>query len=255
MDIIIDNIKINYIVEGEGKPVLILHGWGASIEAVMPIVNALKDKRKIYAVDLPGHGKSSPPESVFGTDDYADTVHKFIKETGISKCDIVGHSFGAKTILALASKNGEDISKIVLIDSSGINPKRTLKYYFKVYSYKLMKRMFKLIYFKKSEEDIINKFSKNKGSDDYRNTSGIMRKVFVRVVNEDLKNRMHLIKNETLILWGKDDEDTPLYMGKIMQEKIENSALIELEGGHYSYADDYQNFVRIIRAYLCREDL
>lgn len=256
MEITIDNIKINYIIEGESeKPVLILHGWGASIEAVMGIVNALKDTRRVIAIDLPGHGKSFEPDRVFGGEDYANIVKAFVEKLGIKKFDAIGHSFGGKTLIQIASEGYERLDKMVLIDASGILPKRSLSYYLKVYTYKFFKKLYRLIFFYKSEEELMKKLSKKFGSDDYKNTSGIMRKTFVKVVNESLLDRLDSIKNDTLILWGKDDDTTPLYMGKIMNEKIKNSALVELEGGHFSYADDYQIFSRVIRSYLSKEEL
>ena len=256
MDITIDNIKINYIALGESKkPVLILHGWGASIEAIMCIVNALKDTRKVIAVDLPGHGKSSEPDRIFGGEDYAHIVKGFVEKLGIEKFDAIGHSFGGKTLIQIASEGYERLDKMVLIDASGIIPKRSFSYYAKVYTYKFFKKLYKLIFFYKSEEDLEKKLAKKFGSDDYRNTSGIMRKTFVKIVNESLLDKLELINNDTLILWGKYDDTTPLYMGKIMSEKIKNSALVELEGGHFSYADDYQIFSRVIRSYLSKEEL
>lgn len=63
MFIDIDGLKINYIDEGEGKNVLLLHGWGGSIQTMMPIFNVLKDRFRVVTLDLPGFGKSSLPRS------------------------------------------------------------------------------------------------------------------------------------------------------------------------------------------------
>jgi len=68
----IENMKINYICVGEGENVLVLHGWGANIDTVMPIVNLLKDHFKVYALDMPGFGKSDKPDVPFDSQDYSE---------------------------------------------------------------------------------------------------------------------------------------------------------------------------------------
>ena len=64
MFIDIEGLALNYIVEGEGSPAVILHGWGCHIETVMSIVNILKERYKVYCIDLPGFGKSDKPKDV-----------------------------------------------------------------------------------------------------------------------------------------------------------------------------------------------
>lgn len=97
----------------------------------------------------------------------------------------------------------------------------------------------------------MEKFYKKFGSDDYQDSSGIMRKILVKLVNENLKPLLKDIKAPTLLIWGDEDEATPLYMGKIMEREIADSGLVVLEGtGHYSYLEDYHKFRAVIRAFL-----
>jgi len=247
----IENLKINYITEGTGQPVLVLHGWGASIETIMPIVNILKDTMKVYAIDLPGFGKSDIPNDVFGSFHYADIVKGFIDKMGIEKLSLVGHSYGGKLSIILSARYPEIIVKQVLIDSSGLIPRRTLKYHLKVKAFKIMKKVYKSFFFWKDEEVKMEKLYKKFGSDDYQNTSGIMRKIFVRVVNENLKPLLNDIQAPTLLIWGDKDEATPFYMAKIMEKEIEGSGLVVFEGaGHYSYLDEFNKFKRVLESFF-----
>ena len=75
----IDGLSLNYIVEGNGKDILVLHGWGANINTIMPIVNILKDKFKVHALDLPGFGESSQPKEPIDSFQYADIVKNIWK--------------------------------------------------------------------------------------------------------------------------------------------------------------------------------
>jgi len=66
----IDGLDINYIEEGEGEPIIVLHGWGANINTVLSLVNILKDRYRVYAMDLPGFGESQEPKEVIGSHGY-----------------------------------------------------------------------------------------------------------------------------------------------------------------------------------------
>lgn len=111
MEMIINEIKLNYIVEGEGKDVLVLHGWGANIDTIMPIVNALKDKFKVHALDLPGFGKSEEPKEPIDSFKYADIVKAYVDKMKINELILIGHSFGGKLSIILGSKFPEIVDK------------------------------------------------------------------------------------------------------------------------------------------------
>lgn len=251
MIISIDGLDINYICEGEGKIVIVLHGWGANIDTVIPIVNILKEKYRVFAIDLPGFGKSQEPNHVMNSFDYVEIVRGFMEKMNIEKSIFVGHSFGGKLSIIMGSKYAKQVDKIVLIDSAGLIPKRGIDYYFKVYSFKTLRFFYKNLFFWISDEKKMERFYKKFGSDDYQDSSGIMRNILVTVVNENLKPLLTQIQASTLIIWGEKDMDTPLYMAKIMEREIPESGLVVLEGaGHYSYIDDYHKFGLILKAFL-----
>lgn len=247
----IAGLNINYIIEGQGQPIIVLHGWGASIDTVVPIVNALKDRYKVYAIDLPGFGESDEPLEAIDSFQYAEIVKRFIEEEKLSKVKLIGHSFGGKLSIILGSKYPELVEKIILVDSAGLIPKRGIDYYVKVYGFKTLKLIYRSLFFWINDDKKMEKFYKKFGSDDYQDSNGIMRKILVKVVNEDLTPILKDIKAPTLLIWGDKDEATPLYMGKIMEKHIEGSGLVVLEGtGHYSYLDDYYKFKKVINSFF-----
>lgn len=251
MEINISGIKLNYIIEGQGSPIVILHGWGANIDTIIPIVNILSESYQVYALDLPGFGESQEPKDVIGSFGYVKIVKEFLKEMEISKASFVGHSFGGKLSIILGAEDPELVDKLVLIDSAGLIPKRGLDYYVKVYSFKGLRWIYKNLFFWIKDEDRVKKFYEKFGSDDYQDSQGIMRKILVKVVNEDLKPLLKEIKAPTLLIWGEKDDATPLYMGQIMEKEIKDSGLIVIEdGGHYSYLDNYSKFSAVIRSFF-----
>lgn len=246
MRIEIGGISINYECIGSGAPVLLLHGWGADIAAMMPIANEVARLGKMaVCVDFPGFGKSDLPPAAWGVREYADTTKALIDKLGIRGCDLVCHSFGGRVTIMLAAEDETLFKRLVLVDAAGIRPKRTIKYYIKTYSYKLAKRLARIKLVNKAFR--LDAKIKSAGSDEYKSLSGVMRETFVKVVNLDLTDKLDKIKNETLLIWGENDTATPLYMGRLMEKKIERAGLAVIENaGHFSYTDDYPRFCSIL---------
>lgn len=250
----IDGLNINYIDEGTGSNILLLHGWGANIQTMMPIFNVLKDKCRVITLDMPGFGESDIPNEPWDSYNYAEFVKKFIDKISIKDIILFGHSHGGRVSIILSTKYDNLVKKLILIDSAGLIPKRKIKYYLKVYSFKFFKIMYTRFVKGKTKDEKLERFYKRFGSVDYKSSQGIMRQTMVKVINDNLEDLLSEIKAPTLLIWGENDEDTPLYMGKLMEEKINDSGLIVLKGaGHFSYVDCYEQFKAVIMVFL-KED-
>jgi len=251
----IDGIDISYEVSGEGKPLLLLHGWGGQIDSWLPVTEHYAAARKVYVIDFPGFGKSSIPPSTWSVGDYMNCLKKWMDSQNLKKVDIMGHSFGGRVSIMLASCFPEYVDRLVLVDSAGLKPKRSLKYYFKVYTYKVMKKIARysglVKLFKVFKVDIEERMRSKSGSADYRALPESMRGTFVKVVNEDLKKYLSGIKASTLLIYGEDDKDTPPYFGEIMKKTIPDAGLVILKNaGHFAYLDQFYSFIKITDAFL-----
>ena len=92
---------------------------------------------------------------------------------------------------------------------------------------------------------------KNAGSEDYRNSSGIMRSSFVKIVNEDLTPILKDIPCETLLVFGENDEATPVEKGKLMEKEMPDAALVIFENDdHYAYFHQAKRFNLVLDAFL-----
>lgn len=255
MNINIKNYNINYYDKGKGQLVVFLHGWGASIDSFNSLYDLVSKKYRVVALDLPGFGKSDRLIKSFFVDDYADIVEEFIGkivDRSDEKVILVGHSYGGRIIIKLNSRKNLlfDIDKNILIDAAGIKEKLSLETKFKIYTFKLIKNIYNLLPI--SEEIKKNKIDelRNKyGSSDYKNADPILKETLVKAVNEDLTSLLKNMK-ETLLIWGDKDTATPLWMAKIMKKEIGNSGLVILNGGHFSFIDDFYTFVEVIKSYL-----
>lgn len=250
----IKGLKINYSESGrkDGKPVIILHGWGCNFSTVKSIAECLEDGMRIFSIDLPGHGKSQEPDDVWSTFDFSDFLKEFIKHHSLSNPSLIGHSFGGRVSIAYASKHPVD--KLVLIDSAGIKPKRSLKYYYKVYSYKLLKKIVKALFKEEKADKYINKALNKKASADYLSSSPRMRAVMSKCVNEDLTKFLPEINASTLLIWGEKDTATPLTDAKKMERSIKDSGLVSFANcGHYSFLDNPYQFKAVLRSFFDKE--
>lgn len=262
-----DGININYEIfentnietntndtkKAKQKPLLILHGWMAKIEAMAPIYQYFKNSRKVIVLDFPGQGgKSDTLKEAWGVPEYAEMVKTLIEKLNINGCDVIGHSFGGRVIIYLSSKYKNLFHKIILTDAAGIKPKTTLRKCFKLYSYKIAKNILKLLLPKEKYEAKLAEMRKKRSSSDYAAlTSEVMRETFKKVINLDLTSKLKEIEQPTLLVWGEYDTDTPLYMAKIMEKKIKDSGIVILENAaHFSYLDNPQKYIVVVDKFL-----
>lgn len=236
--------KIYYETAGsaDNSPVIFLHGWGGSTASFGGVFNHLSNNHFVINLDFYGFGKSDIPQRPLAVSDYTDSVIELLEYLGVQNTHIIAHSFGGRVAIKLAAQRPELVGKIILVDSAGLRPKRGIKYYFRVIKYKAAKFLSR--FFKGID---LSRY----GSDDYRALPEVMRGTFVRVVNEDLTRYLGAIKAPTLIVWGENDQDTPLYMAKKLHKHIKNSGLVVLKGaGHYSYLDKFSQFLAVADSFL-----
>ena len=245
--LILNSLKISYQVAGEGDVVLLLHGWGGEAASFQPVFDWLAQSHKVYALDLPGFGKSQIPPTAWNTSDYAQFVIAFLEKFRIPKAHFIGHSFGGRISIIVSAEYPEKVNKLILVDSAGINPRRTIKYHLRVGLAKIGKLLRRC---GKYGVLVADAMSTRAGSKDYQN-AGDMRATLVKVVNQDLRSLLPRIAASTLLIWGEDDKDTPVSFGQIMQKEIPDAGLVVLkEAGHFSYLDKFPQFCRIVASFL-----
>ena len=244
-----DNKDIFVEVSGEGEAVLLLHGWGCTHDIFAPLAKSLSGQYKVYSFDFPGFGASQEPDAVWGVEEYTRMVERFVAENKIENPSLVGHSFGGRVSLLYSSRN--KVARVVLVDAAGIKPKRSWKYYYKVYTYKCARWLCTAFLPKEKAESLMNKFRKNSGSSDYNNASPMMRRILSKVVNEDLKHVMPLIDAPVLLFWGNLDTATPLDDAKYMEKHIKDAGLVVAHGtGHFSFLENPGLFASVMKNFF-----
>ncbi|MGN1259287.1 MAG: alpha/beta fold hydrolase [Christensenellales bacterium] len=224
----------------KGEVYLFLHGWGADSSIFGRVISVMPKNISYILIDFWGFGQSGEPSAPLSVYDYAKETIEIVNKLNVKNFSIIGHSFGGRIGIILASNYGKRIDKLVLVDSAGIVPRRSLLYKYKIWKFKKLK--------KKVDKGVLNKECLDKyGSDDYKVLSSVMKRTFVLVVNEDLLYLAKKIECKTYIIWGKDDTETPLYMAKRLNKSIKNSLLFVIAGaGHFSFLDKFDDFVYIL---------
>lgn len=252
MQATIRGMDIHYITAGQGEPVLLLHGWGSSIEPYRQLIRLLSAKYFVVALDMPGFGKSQEPPEPYGVDDYVDVVLEFLQQFSIQAINLVGHSFGGRVIIKMVNRELPfRVNKITLIDSAGIRPQPSKKKSFRQRCYKIGKWFVTRKPIEKLFPDALDRLQRKFGSADYAAASPMMRKCLVRVVNEDLSHLLSGITPPTLLVWGENDTATPLSDAKQMEREIPNAGLAVIKGaGHYSFLEQPDLFLRIMASFF-----
>ena len=234
----IDGLRINYIDEGSGTPVLLLHGWGSSNAVYSGIINTLKGRCRLVAPDFPGCGGSDNMREPWTLETYADFVLKFIKAVNLENPIMMGHSHGGRVTLYMTAKSMVNPPKIVLLDAAGLIPKKSTKQKFRAKSFKAIKSVLTLPVIKNYSEGLLDKARRHYGSADYNNAPEVLRKTLVSLVNTDLRDILPDIKCPSLLIWGENDTATPLEDAKTIEKLIPDAGLCVIKGtGHYSFVE------------------
>jgi len=191
-------------IGGAAPRVLALHGWGRTHRDFAAVLDGLD----AVALDLPGFGASPPPEGGLvapGAAAYAAVVAEALPQIA-GPLVVVGHSFGGRVAVHLAATRPEAVSALVLagvpllrsVDSSNARPR---------VGYRLLRALHRrgLV-----SDARMERLRRRDGSADYRNASGVMRDVLVKVVNETYEQPLRAIACPVELVWGDDDPQVPL---------------------------------------------
>lgn len=250
---IVGGLNINYIKQGNGKNVLILPGWGTTINTYKVLIDAISNFATVYCLDMPGFGESDEPKRIWNLEDYIKFVVEFIESQNLKELDIIGHSNGGRIIIKLMNEKNLNfkINKIILIGSAGIVHKPKFKVKCKIKLFKTLKKILNLKPIKAIYPNALDNLKNKFGSDDYKNASPILKGSMVNLINTDLKEIMPSINVPTLLIWGEKDTATPLEDAKIMEKLIPDAGLVTVKGAsHYVFLEAHRYVNLVISTFL-----
>lgn len=242
------DLTIAYAEAGQGEPILLLHGWGADSALVWPLAERLVRRGyRCLALDLPGFGESQQPPTAWSVFDYAALVLAYLDAQQLESVFLFGHSFGGRLGLILGADHGARIRKMVLSNAAGLRPQTPFWATLRLRSYKAVRAGLGTIGLKGLSDELRQRYNRRYGSSDFQQVSGVLRETFVKVVNEDLRPYAERVQPSTLLFWGDQDEDTPLWMGRTLEQIMPDAGLVIHEGaGHYAYLDQLEKTAQVM---------
>ena len=207
--ILIKGLNVHYKAFGEGRPMLILHGWPSSSQKWVAVAELLAQQGfRVIVPDLPGFGQTPEPLHAWNTNDYIEWLREFCDTVEDLKKEfyLAGHSFGGGLAAKFAIKYNQRITRLFLISAATIRTRSSAKKFY----HRLAKiaGLFSFLPYYGLFRKAFYKFILRKS--DYIYQKGIMKETYINVVSEDLSHKLSSINVPTVIIWGSKDASTPL---------------------------------------------
>jgi pimeloyl-ACP methyl ester carboxylesterase len=200
-------------------------------------------------VDFAGFGASNEPHEVWGVEEYTRSIEALLASLSVTRPTLCGHSFGGRVSILYASRN--EVARVVLTDAAGVKPKRSLNYYRKVYTFKLLKSTLPLLIGKQKASMLIEQRRAKGGSSDYNRATPMMRAILSKCVNEDLCRVMPKVSAPVLLFWGDRDTATPLSDAHKMERLMPNAGLVVAQGaGHFAMLEQPALWEATLKSFL-----
>ena len=250
----IQGIPTTHVVAGDvnAPAIVMLHGWGSNLKLVWPLAENLAEKGyRVYVPDMPGFGETALPPETWTVHDYASWVLAYMEANNIQQAHLFGHSFGGRLSIVLSAEHPERFTKVVLCDAAGVKPATPWYRQLPVVLYKLVEGVLGDIPLVQRLRD---KYRASVGSADYLQ-AGELKDTFLAVIAEDLLPFAPKITQPTLLVWGSNDTDTPLWQAKQLETAIPDAGLVVFPGaGHYSYLDALPDATRVIDYFFSHDE-
>jgi pimeloyl-ACP methyl ester carboxylesterase len=249
MQVIVDSILTQYVRQGKGKTIVVLHGWADSSAGLHSLCTSLGRQYDVIAVDLPGFGGSAAPSTAWGLDEYATFVQSFLKKVGVKKVwAYIGHSNGGAMAVRGIANDTLDAERLVLLASAGVRN----VYKGRNHALRILAKTGKLVTAPlpaSVKKTLRRKVYKTIGSDML--VAEHMQETFKRVVTDDVREDAAKLTVPTLLVYGEDDEATPVWFGEQFHELIDGSTLEILPGaGHFVHLDRPKEVEKALEGFL-----
>jgi pimeloyl-ACP methyl ester carboxylesterase len=113
----VNGVKLQYLVAGQGDPVVLLHGFGETSHMWLPLIAKLADKHTVIAPDLRGFGGSSAPADGYSKAAMARDIHALVKALKYDRIRLVGHDIGLMVAYAYAAQYPDEVDRLVLMEA------------------------------------------------------------------------------------------------------------------------------------------
>jgi pimeloyl-ACP methyl ester carboxylesterase len=204
-----------------------LHGWARSSRDFAAAARLLADQGVAsVALDLPGFGSSPAPHRAGGARHYAELIVPTLREIADGPLVLVGHSFGGRVAVVVASQHPDLVGELVLtgvpqLVNLGTSARSPFMY--RVIRWLARRHLL--------SESRLEAARQKYGSSDYRNAQGVLRDVLIATVNETYESELLTLTVPTSFVWGEDDRDVPLEIATRAGALVQGPTTVEVVTG------------------------
>src|SRR5205085_11794207 len=113
----VDGLSLNYDVAGRGPAVVLVHGLGGFGASWRDTVDALAARATVFAVDLPGFGRSAKPRTTYRLGYFARALRGFLDGLGVGQASLVGHSLGGAVAVTYAPPHPSPVERVAPVSA------------------------------------------------------------------------------------------------------------------------------------------
>lgn len=241
--------KFKFIEEGEGEPLILLHGLFGALSNFKDLIEYFRHHNKVVVPMLPLFDLDLLHTSVGGLQKF---VNKFIENRNYQGINLLGNSLGGHVALVHALKHPERIKSLILTGSSGLFENGMGDTYPKRGDYEFIKKKTELTFYdpKTASKELV---------DEVYETVNIRMKAIKIIalaksaIRNNLGEELNQIKQPTLLVWGNNDSITPPFVGREFQRLIPNSELHFIDKcGHAPMMEAPNDFNQILHKFLTK---
>ncbi|MDG3583024.1 alpha/beta fold hydrolase [Galbibacter pacificus] len=219
----INDFEMYYEEYGDGKPLVLLHGFGGCSQNWHPFISKLSENYRLIVIDMRGHGYSTNPVNKFTHQDSANDVFFLLDKLGIDSFSAMGMSSGGMTLLHMAINQPKRIDSMILISATSYFPEQA-RAIMRRASFETLPQEVREMYrecAKRGDEQIRQLIAQfNALGENYDDMS---------LTEQDLS----AITAQTLIVQGDCDNFFPIEISESMKRFIPNSELWIISGGEH----------------------
>ena len=263
----IDQMQVHYRDEGNGFPIILIHGTGSSLHTWDSWTNELKKTNRVIRMDLPAFGITGPNATAdYSINSYTNFLHQFLQKIKVDKFHLAGNSLGGNIAWNYALAHPQKVEKLVLIDASGLPTNKPQPAVFKMAKTPVLNSLFLFV----TPKFFIKKNMKEVYADETKITNELItryhkmalrfgnRQAFIDRARMDFKmgskanlEKLKSVNTPTLLIWGAKDNWIPLDNGKRMDKALPNSKLVVLENsGHVPMEENPEESLVILKKYF-----
>ena len=261
--------ELHFETGGSGEPVVLIHGFGASLYSWRYLAPVLAQTHRVILLDLKGFGKSpKPDDGKYGIHDHVRQVMDFMQEHGLAGATLIGHSFGGGVALLVTLKLRRDTKlapkRLVLIDN--VAYRQHLPLFVRmlqsplgplvlraVPAASLVRHVLRQAYLddEKIPPDAVAEYAQALDTSGGRQALVRTAKGMIPPDIEDLTPRYRDIDVPTLVLWGRQDAIVPLSIGERLHRAIAHSTLAVVERcGHIPHEECPEEAIRLVTGFM-----